>query len=128
MSANVKVDLETEAPFSLAMGDRYYEHKETGVEIRLYRINSKAGPAPEKILVEGADKHGNPYNLTARELFDHYTQKVQSDFTDPVDPRLPYSFDLFYDIKTVSQLKQYIEEEGLPAYLQKLMDNHDVVL
>lgn len=120
-------DQNKKPPFELALGDGvYYEHKETGVEIRLYHYSRKEGPSPEKVKVSGYDKHGNTYHLTLSELQERYTQKKQWDFTDPVDPRLPYVFDLYYDVKTVSALKQHIEYEGVDQTLRQLMIEHNI--
>jgi hypothetical protein len=46
------------------------------------------------------------------------------DFPNAIDPRLPHEFDLFYDIKYMSQLKREIcHSDGL----KKLMQAHGIV-
>lgn len=117
------------APFTLVVGsDCLYVCRETGTEIRLYRYSGEPDAPPEKVRLEGADKHGNAKILSLRTLYDKYTQKEQLDFTDPVDPRLPYVFDLFFDIKTISDLKRYVREEGMNEDLEFMMKDHDVSL
>lgn len=119
----------TAAPYDLVIGDCYYKHKETGVEIRLSSFNGKEGSDPECVKLVGFDKFSNVYNLTEAELYRDYDQnRHQADFTDPVDPRLPYVFDLFWDVKTVSQLKDHIEEEGMDAELEKQIREHGIQL
>ena len=47
-----------------------------------------------------------------------------SDFPNAIDPRLPYSFDLHWDIKYLSQLKAYMDryEERLAARKQAVLE------
>ena len=83
---------------------------------------------PEKAVIEGVNKHGTLRKLTVGELFSIYEQKKQSDFTDPEDPRLSYVFDLFYDVKTESDLRRHIKERGIDFRLQELMDENKILL
>lgn len=116
----------SEKPFELILGDGcYYEHEETGREISLFRY-SKGGEDSQGPVLHGVDKHGRVETLTLEDLYTQYKQKRQSDFTDPVDPRLPYVFDLFYDVKTLSGLKRHIEENGEDEYLKSLLVEHKV--
>lgn len=128
MKARIRSNPQTQnAPFELALGDGvFYEHRNTGVEIRLYHYNGKEGPSPKDIKLSGYDKHGEVYHLTLAVLHETYRQKKQWDFTDPVDPRLPYVFDLYYDVKTISMLRQHIEYEGMDRKLETLIKEHNI--
>lgn len=119
-------DVSKNTHYELVLGDGYYyKHKETGIEIRLYHYSGNKIGDPASIRVSGFDKHGKQYNLAVQNLFEAYVQKQQLDFTDPVDPRLPYVFDLLYDVKTVSELKRYIDENGMEQEMREIMlDNN----
>jgi hypothetical protein len=50
------------------------------------------------------------------------------DFPNAIDPRLPYSFDLFFDIKTMSQLKRALNECSCRENeLREMMNDHNIV-
>jgi hypothetical protein len=118
-----------DAPFDLIIGDNvFYEHKSTGDEIRLHRYSGKDGTSPELIQLSGANKHGSLFDMSASFLYENYTQKFQSDFTNPIDPRLPYVFDLFWGVKTLSGLISHIKELGTDAYLAEMIAEHEIEL
>lgn len=63
---------------------------------------------------------------------DFQTWKPRSDLTDfpnARDPRLPYVFDLFWDIKYTSDLKQVLEEghKDLEQIKAKMIENNITV-
>lgn len=51
-----------------------------------------------------------------------------NDFPDSKDPVLPYVFDLFWDLKRISDLKRYIENHGISPDIQDEIDNFNIVL
>lgn len=125
-SANPKLK---SAPYDLVIGGCFYKHCESGVEIRLSGYSGRNGTDPHSVVLQGYDKHGNVYTLTEAELYQNYLQyREQEDFTDPVDPRLPYVFDLFWDIKTISQLKYHLDNEVVDQEMMDAMAKHNICI
>lgn len=50
------------------------------------------------------------------------------DFPNASDPRLPYVFDLYWDIKFMSQLKQELEWHEDENEIREAMAKHNIVL
>lgn len=127
---NVRMETSIEnKPFDLILGDGcFYVNKQTGLEIRLcsYRKGGDSDPANARLGY--TDKYGKQGFLSLNQLFEEYRQEQKPDFDDPVDPKLPYIFDLFFDVKTISGLKQHIEWYGMDDYLKKMMIDHNISL
>lgn len=116
-------------PFDLVMGDGcYYIHRETGHEIRLVSYRKSDDNNPDNARIGFVDKHGQHGETTQGEILKRYDQEQKSDFKDPVDPRLPYVFDLYFDVKTLSGLRQHIDWYGMDDQLKKMMVDHNISL
>lgn len=128
--ASVKMNTSRDnQPFDLVMGDGcYYTHKETGHEIRLVSYRKSDDSNPDNARIGFVDKYGKQGETTQGKIFKEYFQEQKSDFKDPVDPRLPYVFDLFFDVKSISDLKRYISDFGMSDSLKEMMIQHNVVL
>jgi len=50
------------------------------------------------------------------------------DFPNASDPRLPYIFDLYYDIKYTSELKKELKNHLYEDEIKELMIEHNIVL
>ena len=69
-----------------------------------------------RINVQTEDRPGSPCRATSHEVEEflrHYELMPEvRDFPDAWDPRLPYEFDLWYDIKLTSELVSLLASVG----------------
>lgn len=90
----------------------FYRHKTTGEVVYTY----EGGGRPMRISTQTEDRPGSPcrvMSLKVEEFLRHYELMPEArDFPDAWDPRLPYEFDLWYDIKLTSELVRLLASAG----------------
>lgn len=90
----------------------FYRHKVTGEVVYAYG----GGGQPMRISVQTEERPGSPCRATSHEVAEflrHYElMPGVIDFPDAWDPRLPYEFDLWYDIKRTSELVRLLASAG----------------
>jgi|688.fasta_scaffold143125_4 hypothetical protein len=72
-------------------------------------------------------------HIVTYEEFQAWKQRIDlRDFPNARDPRLPYVFDLFWDIKYTSQLKDVFKSNSLPyediEEIKQVMREHNIEL
>lgn len=96
----------------LAFGDAYYVDSK-GETWTLHKFTAA------KVIMR--DKHGTRRVIAKKDVPETLTYRPDlDDHIDPVDPRLPYDFDLCFDLKHTSQLKEKVV--GLREDLKELED------
>lgn len=64
-------------------------------------------------------EQGPSLSISHQEVLDTWTRRDDlRDFPNAIDPRLPYVFDLFWDIKYTSELKEVLRSKDHPDYRQ----------
>jgi len=65
-------------------------------------------------------------NVTENELGEWKERIDLQDYPNSKDPVLPYVFDLLFDLKRMSDLKDYINRYGKDDDLEEIMKNHNI--
>lgn len=96
-------------------------------------------PNGEIAYVYGCSKKDVSYHLNGWTMQDNKTGSVKikqfqkwklredlKDFLNPIDPRLPYEFDLHYDLKYLSDLKYFIKHCSENVELNRLVKHYKI--
>jgi hypothetical protein len=65
-------------------------------------------------------------NVTENEIGEWKERRDLQDYPNSKDPVLPYVFDLFFDLKRMSDLKDYINRYGKNDDLEEIIKNHNI--
>ena len=69
---------------------------------------------------------GSTIRLDENEILKWNERKDLKDFPNSKDPVLPYVFDLFFDLKRISDLKEFIHERGETDDIKELMLENNI--
>ena len=73
------------------------------------------------------DEDGNSWKQSQCYVLKFYKHRPDlQDWPNAKDPKLPYEFDLHWDIKRVSQLKEALKYEPTDSYLYELIDRYEI--
>ena len=87
---------------------------------------SKKGPVP--IITYFFDNDSGQHIVTGTEFQKWKPRRDLRDFPNARDPRLPYCFDLFWDIKYISQLKATVRGHIDETDIRKMMLDHGITI
>lgn len=74
------------------------------------------------------DNDESVYAVTKKEFQTWKPRKDLKDFPNASDPRLPYEFDLNWDIKFMSQLKLTLENDDFDSDILETMKKYNITI